>query len=114
MKLQYAVIYERTPNNYAAYAPDVPGCGSTGKTLDDIRANIAEGLAFHIEGLLELGEPVPEPRMSLDEAMAYHKQVLAEYNDDIPESPATAGMVEVEVGARETLADSRRMLSDVV
>ena len=103
MKLQYAVIYERTPNNYAAYAPDVPGCGSTGKTLDDIRANIAEGLAFHIEGLLELGEPVPEPRMSLDEAMAYHKQVLAEY-DDIPESPATAGMVEIEVEPAPAIA----------
>ena len=108
MKLQYAVIYERTPNNYAAYAPDVPGCGSTGKTLDDIRANIAEGLAFHIEGLLELGEPVPEPRMSLDEAMAYHKQVLAEYDKDIPESTATAGMVEI--GIEDAMDTNRQNL----
>ena len=104
MKLQYAVIYERTPNNYCAYAPDVPGCGSTGKTLDDIRANIAEGLAFHIEGLLELGEPIPEPRMSVDEAIAYHKQVLAECDDDIPESPATAGIVEIQVEPAPAIA----------
>jgi hypothetical protein len=29
MKLQYAVVFEQTPNNYCAYAP---GCISTGKT----------------------------------------------------------------------------------
>ena len=97
MKLKYVVVYERTPNNYCAYAPDVPNCGSVGDTMSEIQANIAEGLAFHIEGLLELGDPVPEPRMSLEEAMAYHKQVLTEYDEDIPESPATAGMVDVQV-----------------
>ena len=97
MKLEYAVIYERTPNNYAAYAPDVPGCGSVGKTTAEIQANIAEALTHHIELLMEYGDPVPEPSMSLDEAMAYHQKVLAEYDDDIPESPATAGMIQIEV-----------------
>ena len=29
MKLTYAVVFEQTPNNYGAYAPDVPGCIST-------------------------------------------------------------------------------------
>ena len=24
MKLDYAVVYERTPNNYGAYAPELP------------------------------------------------------------------------------------------
>ena len=32
MKLAYSVVFERTPNNYSAYVPDVPGCVSTGKT----------------------------------------------------------------------------------
>ena len=31
MKLTYAVVIEQTPNNYGAYAPDVPGCISTAK-----------------------------------------------------------------------------------
>ena len=97
MKLKYAVIYERTPNNYGAYAPDVPGCISVGKTMAEIQANIAEALTYHIELLMEFGDPVPEPRMSLDEAMVYHKQVLAECDDDIPKSPATVGMVDVQV-----------------
>ena len=31
MKLTYAVVFEQTPNNYGAYAPDVPGCISTAR-----------------------------------------------------------------------------------
>ena len=30
VKRTYAVVVERTPNNYAAYAPDVLGCASVG------------------------------------------------------------------------------------
>ena len=102
MKHEYAVIYERTPNNYAAYAPDVPGCGSVGKTTAEIQANIAEALTHHIELLMEYGDSVPEPSMSLDEAMAYHQKVLEEYDDDIPESPATAGLVQIEIAEPAT------------
>ena len=40
MKLKYVVIYERTPNNYSAYSPDLPGCISTGKTWEEIQENI--------------------------------------------------------------------------
>ena len=62
MKLKYAVVYERTPNNYGAYVPDLPGCISTGKTWEEIRENIQEAIAFHLEGIQESGEPVPEPQ----------------------------------------------------
>ena len=63
MKLKYAVVFEQTPNNYAAYAPDVPGCISTGKTWDEMQEMIREALTFHIEFLIEEGDPVPEPKM---------------------------------------------------
>ena len=59
---------KQTPNNYAAYAPDVPGCVSTGKTWDEMQAMIREALTFHIEFLLEDGDPLPAPKMSIDEA----------------------------------------------
>ncbi len=29
--MKYAVVIEKTPNNYAAYVPDLPGCVSTGR-----------------------------------------------------------------------------------
>ena len=51
MKQSYVVVFERTPNNYAAYAPDLPGCGATHKTWDGIQAMIKEAIEFHIEGL---------------------------------------------------------------
>ena len=32
---EYLVIFEWAGSNYSAYVPDLPGCVSTGKTLDD-------------------------------------------------------------------------------
>jgi predicted RNase H-like HicB family nuclease len=59
--MKYAVIIEKGPNNYSAYVPDLPGCVSTGKTLDDVERNIKEAIDLHLEGLREEGHPVPEP-----------------------------------------------------
>ena len=58
---RYAVVFEKTPNNWAAYVPDIPGCVTTGNTLDDTRRLIAEAIEFHIEGMRLHGETVPEP-----------------------------------------------------
>jgi predicted RNase H-like HicB family nuclease len=33
--MRYAIVIEKTPNNYSAYAPDLPGCAATGATLAD-------------------------------------------------------------------------------
>ena len=62
MTLEYAVVYEQTPNNYSGYVPDLPGCVSTGRTLEEVQENIREAIVFHIESLREYGDPVPEPR----------------------------------------------------
>ncbi len=32
--MKYTVVIERTPNNYAAYVPDLPGCVATAKTRE--------------------------------------------------------------------------------
>ena len=105
MKLRYAVVFEQTPNNYGAYAPDVPGCISTGKTWDKIQEMIREALTFHIEGMVEDGEPIPEPKMSIDGAIAHHSRALEEwaldihheYSDPVPSISTTFQMVEVDV-----------------
>ena len=59
--MKYAVIIEKGPNNYSAYVPDLSGCVSTGKTLEEIERNIREAIELHLEGLREEGEPIPEP-----------------------------------------------------
>lgn len=59
--MRYAVIYEKTRTGYSAYIPDLPGCITTGRTLDETRARMAEAVPFHIEGLQRQGLQVPEP-----------------------------------------------------
>jgi predicted RNase H-like HicB family nuclease len=58
---KYLIIVEKTETGYSAYSPDVPGCGSTGKTKDEVERNIQEAIEFHIEGLREEGDAIPEP-----------------------------------------------------
>lgn len=59
--LRYCVILERGESGFGAYAPDVPGCMATGATAEEALSELKEALEFHLEGLLEDGEPVPEP-----------------------------------------------------
>ena len=107
MKLTYTVVFERTPNNYCASVPDVPGCVGAADTWDEMRAMIREALAFHIEDLLEQGEPLPEPKMSIEDVIADHSEPIpedvlrsyAEYGDDTPTLSARFELVEVEVPA---------------
>lgn len=61
MRQKFAVIFEQAENNWAAYVPDLPGCVSTGPTLEETERNIQEAISGHIRTLREFGEPVPEP-----------------------------------------------------
>ena len=107
MKLTYAVVFEQTPNNYCAYVPDVPGCVSVGDTPEEMQAMIREALAFHIEAMLEDGDPLPEPKMSIKEAIAYHNEPIpedvlesyAEYGEDTPTLSTRFEFVEIKVPA---------------
>jgi predicted RNase H-like HicB family nuclease len=58
---EYAVVIERSPNNYGAWVPDLDGCVSTGETIEEVKVNIAEAIEMHIESLREHGEAVPPP-----------------------------------------------------
>ncbi|MGB7711771.1 MAG: type II toxin-antitoxin system HicB family antitoxin [Microcoleus sp.] len=58
--MRYAIVIEKTPNNYSAYAPDLPGCAATGATLGEVQQQIQEAIEFHLEGLRENGLPIPE------------------------------------------------------
>ena len=57
--MRYAIVIERTENNFSAYVPDLPGCIATGATVEETEAAIREAIAFRIEGMQEDGLPVP-------------------------------------------------------
>ena len=78
----YALIHEdKGPRGrtFGISFPDFSGCVSAGRTVDEAIARGRETLAFHIEGMIEDGEPVPEPR-ALDELRA-DKEFSAELRD---------------------------------
>ena len=61
--MQYAIVIEKSPRNYSAYAPDLPGCVATGATEEQVIHEMRRAIEFHIEGLRDQGEPVPAPQM---------------------------------------------------
>jgi predicted RNase H-like HicB family nuclease len=64
--MRYAIVIERANKNYSAYVPDLPGCVSTGVSVDEVKRNIAEAIEFHLDGLREDGLPIPSPTTVLD------------------------------------------------
>jgi predicted RNase H-like HicB family nuclease len=64
--MRYAVVIEQGENNFSAYVPDLPGCVSTGRTLDEVKAEMRDAIAFHLEGLRKDGLPIPPPTRRAD------------------------------------------------
>jgi predicted RNase H-like HicB family nuclease len=65
--MRYAIVIEKVPgSNYSAYVPDLPGCVSTGGSLDEIRRNIREAIEFQLDGMREDGLAIPEPTTGVD------------------------------------------------
>jgi predicted RNase H-like HicB family nuclease len=58
---RYGIVIEKGAGNYSAYVPDLPGCVSTGRTIEELRRNIQEAIELHIDGLRRGGDPIPPP-----------------------------------------------------
>src|SRR4051812_20227397 len=59
--LRYAILIAKAGKNYSAHSPDVPGCASTGKTVEEVKKNIKPPRKLPREGRAEEGAPPPEP-----------------------------------------------------
>jgi predicted RNase H-like HicB family nuclease len=60
--VKYLIVYEKSNTGWGAYAPDLPGLGAAGKTLDEVKELIREAVEFHLEGMRAHGDPIPAPR----------------------------------------------------
>lgn len=67
--MRYVSFIHRDEAGYGVSFPDFPGCVSAGDTVNDAVLQGSEALAFHVEGLVEDGEPIPAPR-SIDDIKA--------------------------------------------
>jgi len=60
--MKYVVVtVEVTGNNYAAFIENLPGCVSTGKTFSELKSNMREAVAGHLEVSREFGDKIPVP-----------------------------------------------------
>ena len=62
--MNYLIVIEKSDTGYSAYSPDLPGCVSTGTTLEETEQNMQEAIKFHIDGLKEEGYDIPQPTSS--------------------------------------------------
>jgi predicted RNase H-like HicB family nuclease len=65
--LSFSVVYEtKSGSNWSADVPDLPGCVSTGETLDDVKRNIREAMEGHLQVMREYRDPIPQPSTVVD------------------------------------------------
>jgi predicted RNase H-like HicB family nuclease len=57
--VKYLIVYEKSSTGWGAYAPDLPGLGVAGKTLEETKQLIHEAAEFHLEGMRQQGDPIP-------------------------------------------------------
>ena len=68
MTAYIALLRKQAESDFGVEFPDFPGCITAGVTLEDARRMAVEVLLFHIEGMMEDGDPIPEPS-GLDEVL---------------------------------------------
>ena len=57
--MRYTIVIDKSPRNYAAYVPDLPGCVATGASEAEAVREISEAIRFHVESLRPSGQCVP-------------------------------------------------------
>ena len=61
--MNFPVVIHKDPrSDYGVTVPDLPGCISAGRTIDEALAMAKEAIELHLEGLIEEGEAVGQPK----------------------------------------------------
>jgi predicted RNase H-like HicB family nuclease len=58
--MKYVYVIEKAPDgSFSAYVPDLPGCTTSGDSIDDVRQSIKDAVDSYIDSLREHEEPIP-------------------------------------------------------
>jgi predicted RNase H-like HicB family nuclease len=96
MKQRFLVVYEHGKRNFAGFAPDVPGCISTGKSLAEMRRMMREALESHLQWMANDGDSLPIPKTrsvefteeDLSVSDPEHYFIVESLEIDMPTTPA--------------------------
>ena len=64
--MRYAIIIDKTENNYGAWVPDLPGYIASGKSVEVVQRRIREAIALHLAGMREDGDKIPSPTVQVE------------------------------------------------
>jgi predicted RNase H-like HicB family nuclease len=65
--MKYLVIFDKAEDGTIwTQVPDLPGCFSSGDTIEEAKINVVEAIELHIEGLRAEGRPIPKPESQAD------------------------------------------------
>ena len=109
MTAYVALLRKQPDSDYGVDFPDFPGCVTAGTTLEDARRMAAEAIRFHVEGMIEDGEPIPAPSR-LDEIMAdpNHRDAVAVLIDAAVRCPS----VRINISMVPDLLEAIDLVSD--
>lgn len=65
-KATYLAVLESSIDGYGVFFPDLDGCVSFGRTIEEAQKNAKEALELHIYGMERDGEELPVPSKNLD------------------------------------------------
>jgi predicted RNase H-like HicB family nuclease len=64
--MRYAIVIEKTDNNYGAWVPDLPGCVAVADTVEEVEQLMRDAIELHLAGIREDGDPVPPPTVQVN------------------------------------------------
>ena len=53
------MVYEKTPTNWSAFSPYLPGCGSIGDAPNETRHNMREASELYLAEIAKTAESIP-------------------------------------------------------
>jgi predicted RNase H-like HicB family nuclease len=60
MKYTVLVYEDKDDGGYWAKVAELPGCYTSGETVEEIEENVKEAIAAYLESIIESGDPLPE------------------------------------------------------
>jgi predicted RNase H-like HicB family nuclease len=65
--MKYLVIFDVAEDGTVwVQVPDLPGCYSSGDTIEEAKKNVVEAIELHLEGLRAEGLTIPKPVSKAD------------------------------------------------
>ncbi|MCG3198347.1 MAG: hypothetical protein GHCLOJNM_04629 [bacterium] len=70
MKVSYTIHLEDDGDGgFIVTVPTLPGVITFGQTIEEAKANAAEAILCHLEGMLADGEPIPTENLPIQERL---------------------------------------------